>query len=68
MPSDHENPEHLIFNENLREFGNRVGILCSLEASGKISAEDAYQQIRDLWRQLAVSKHQLLDPPPQTED
>lgn len=60
-------PENLAFNSNLQEFAQRVVIICGLETGGKISAQDAYQEIKQLWQQLRASKHSLLDqekPPP----
>ncbi len=35
--------------------------ICALETNGKISATEAYDRIKDLWRQLKESKKQLLD-------
>lgn len=52
-------PENLVFNANLQEFSQRVGFICALETNGKISSEEAYQQIKALWDQLEHSKHQL---------
>lgn len=52
-------PEFLMFNANLQEFSHRVNHLCNLETSGKISTEDAYNEIHDLWKQLKKSKKQL---------
>lgn len=54
-------PENLAFNANLQEFANRISIICNLETGGHISADDAYQQIKELWSQLKQSKAQLLD-------
>lgn len=54
-------PENLAFNANLQEFAQRVSYLCGLESSGKITPEDAYHQIKDLWAQLKESKKALLD-------
>jgi len=54
-------PEQLAFNANLQEFANRVSIVCGLETGGKISSHDAYDQIKQLWKQLKTSKKQLLD-------
>jgi hypothetical protein len=56
-------PENLAFNANLQEFAQRVSYLCSLESGGKIPPEDAYDQIKDLWKQLKHSKKELLDHP-----
>lgn len=52
-------PENLVFNANLQEFAQRVSYICNLETAGKISPEEAYQKIRDLWAQLKQSKKQL---------
>lgn len=57
-------PENLAFDANLQEFANRVSILCSLEIGGKLSPEDAYEEIKRLWKQLEASKKSLLDTPP----
>lgn len=52
-------PENLVFNANLQEFAQRVSYISNLETSGKISTQEAYQQIRSLWEQLERSKRQL---------
>ncbi|OCQ97167.1 hypothetical protein BCD64_16565 [Nostoc sp. MBR 210] len=52
-------PENLVFNSNLQEFANKVSYVCSLETGGKIPPEDAYEQIKALWKQLKQSKKQL---------
>ncbi|WP_421654444.1 DUF7219 family protein [Leptothermofonsia sp. ETS-13] len=54
-------PEHLAFNANLQEFAQRVSIICGLETGGKISSQDAYKEIKQLWHQLKKSKQELLD-------
>ncbi|MBD2414296.1 hypothetical protein FACHB389_14300 [Nostoc calcicola FACHB-389] len=59
-------PENLVFNANLQEFAQKLVIITSLETNGKLSANDAYKQIKLLWKQLKRSKKQLLnsnDPP-----
>ncbi|MDG2991241.1 hypothetical protein L3556_09915 [Candidatus Synechococcus calcipolaris G9] len=53
-------PEQLIFNANLQEFSTKVGYISSLETSGKLSSQDAYQQIKHLWKELKQSKKNLL--------
>lgn len=55
---------NLTFNANLQEFAQRVSLVCNLETGGKITPEEAYGQIKDLWKQLKASKKQLLDTPP----
>lgn len=52
-------PENLIFNANLQEFAQKVGIITSLETSGKLSPEEAYNQVKALWKQLKRSKKEL---------
>lgn len=52
-------PENLVFDSNLQEFSHRVGIICALETGGKLSPEEAFEQIRSLWQQLESSKQQL---------
>ncbi len=54
-------PGKLAFNANLQEFANRVGLLVAMETGGKISTEESYKQIRELWKQLKASR-KLLDP------
>ncbi len=55
-------PQNLIFNANLQEFAQRLDYICALETNGKISAEEAYDQIKQLWKQLKQSKQELLNP------
>lgn len=52
-------PENLIFNANLQEFAQKVGYISNLETSGKLTPEEAYKQIKSLWKQLKHSKKQL---------
>ncbi|NEP19879.1 MAG: hypothetical protein F6J97_23825 [Leptolyngbya sp. SIO4C1] len=48
-------PKHLVFNANLQEFSQRVGYISSLETGGKLAPEEAYQQVKQLWKQLKRS-------------
>ncbi len=52
-------PENLVFNANLQEFTQKIGYICSLETSGKITPEESYQQIKTLWKDLKRTKKQL---------
>ncbi|BAZ09125.1 hypothetical protein NIES4071_09310 [Calothrix sp. NIES-4071] len=52
-------PENLVFNSNLQEFAQKVGYICGLQTSGKISPEEAYTQIKKLWKQLKQAKKKL---------
>lgn len=52
--------KHLAFNANLQEFAQRTTYISNLETNGKLSPEEAYQQIKRLWKQLKRSKKQYL--------
>ncbi len=54
-------PENLVFNANLQEFAQQVIYLCNLEANGKLTPENTYDEIKKLWKQLKQSKKELLD-------
>ncbi|MCG6138462.1 MAG: hypothetical protein MET45_28205 [Nostoc sp. LLA-1] len=43
-------PENLVFDANLQEFPQKVGYITSLETNGKLSPDEAYQQIKSLWK------------------
>jgi hypothetical protein len=49
-----------MFNANLQEFANKVDLLCALQTGDKLSAEDAYAEIRALWKELKLSNKNLL--------
>lgn len=48
-------PRNLLFNANLQEFAHKVSILSALHTGGKLSSQQAYEQIEQLWQQLAQS-------------
>ncbi|MBN3879245.1 MULTISPECIES: DUF7219 family protein [unclassified Nostoc] len=52
-------PENLMFNANLQEFSQKISYITCLETGGKLSQEEAYQQIKSLWKELKYSKKQL---------
>ncbi|MEB3209747.1 MAG: hypothetical protein VKL39_00265 [Leptolyngbyaceae bacterium] len=56
-------PERLVFDSNLQEFAQRIGVICALETGGKIDSFEAYTQIKSLWKELKDSKKQLLERP-----
>jgi hypothetical protein len=41
-----------VFERALARFGDKVGFIAGLEIAGKISPEDAYQQIKILYKEL----------------
>ncbi len=52
-------PENLVFNANLQEFAQKISYICNLETAGKIPPEQAYEQIKALWKELKQAKKQL---------
>ncbi len=52
-------PELLAFDANLQEFAQKVGYISCLETSGKLSSDEAYSKIKELWKQLKRSKKEL---------
>ena len=54
-------PERMVFNANLQEFANKISLICSLETGGKITSEEAYIRVKQLWKELKASKKELLD-------
>ncbi|MBD2249861.1 DUF7219 family protein [Nostoc parmelioides] len=52
-------PENLVFNANLQEFAQRVSYICNLETGGKLSPDEAYDQIKALWKHLKRTRKQL---------
>ncbi|MEH2301505.1 MAG: hypothetical protein V7K88_21565 [Nostoc sp.] len=52
-------PECLVFNANLQEFAQKVSFISILETSGKLDPQEAYKQIKQLWKELKHSKKEL---------
>lgn len=52
-------PENLVFDANLQEFSQRVSFICNLENNGKLTPEDAFQQLQQLWTSLDQSRQHL---------
>ncbi|MGK7938903.1 MAG: citramalate synthase [Crocosphaera sp.] len=52
-------PENVVFNANLQEFAQAISYICNLETAGKIKPEQAYAKIKELWKNLKVSKKNL---------
>jgi hypothetical protein len=46
------------YERALARFGDKVGLIAGLEISGKITPEDAYQQIKELYRELKSLRKQ----------
>ena len=47
-----------IFERALARFGDKVGLIAGLEITDKISPEEAYQQIRVLYKELKSLRKQ----------
>jgi hypothetical protein len=52
-------PRAVVFNANLQEFAQRINYICNLESGGKLSQDEAYREIKALWKQLKESKKEL---------
>jgi hypothetical protein len=44
------------FERTLAQFGDRVSIIAGLELSGKMTSEDAYGEIKRLYKELKQSR------------
>ena len=63
-------PEHLAFNANLQEFAQKVAYIAALETGGKLTPQEAYRQIKSLWKPLKQSKKAMKigkNPPSEME-
>ena len=47
-----------IFERALARFGDKVGLIAGLEIADKISPEEAYQQIKELYKELKSLRKQ----------
>ena len=53
-------PQRAAFHQNLEQFADRIGLIVGLQANGKVSQEEAYEQIKELWKILKISRNDLL--------
>ncbi len=53
-------PQRAAFHQNLEQFAHRIGLIVGLQANGKVSQEEAYEQIKELWNALRASRVDLL--------
>jgi hypothetical protein len=54
-----------MFHQNLESFAERVGLVVGLQSNGKVTQEQAYAEIRRIWKELKDSKDVLLNSPKQ---
>lgn len=52
-------PENLVFNANLQEFSQRVSLISGLQTNGKLTPQEAFQQVESLWQKLETSWYEL---------
>jgi len=52
-------PEYLAFDANLQEFSQKVSYISCLETAGKLSPQQACEQLEDLWQQLQRSAQSM---------
>ena len=46
------------FERALARFGDKVGLIAGMEVSNKITPEQAYQEIKDLYKELKTLRKQ----------
>ena len=49
------------YERALARFGDKVGLIAGLEISDKMSPEDAYQEIKELYKELKTLRKQEKD-------
>jgi hypothetical protein len=59
---DDWSPQRLAFHQNLERFADRVGLIVGLQSNGKLNQDQAYDEIRMLWKDLKGSKNGLEIP------
>ena len=56
---DDWSPQRLAFHQNLERFADRVGLIVGLQSNGTLNQDQAYDEIRKLWKELKGSKNGL---------
>ncbi|GAB4524168.1 MAG: hypothetical protein Tsb0014_02400 [Pleurocapsa sp.] len=56
-----EPSEQLIIEAYLHNFGEQVVNLCDRESDCQLSAQDAYQKIRQLWLKLKQTQPEIVE-------
>ncbi len=60
---DDWSPERLIFHQNLETFADQVGLIVGLQANGKMSQDEAYENIKKIWKNLKLTRASLFNSP-----
>lgn len=56
-------PQAAAFHNNSEEFAEQVGLIVGLQSNGKLSQDQAYARIKNLWDKLQTSHEHLLEHP-----
>jgi hypothetical protein len=59
MVSENTRDKSKELEHNLQAFAHEIGIICALEAGGKLNSKEAYKQIKAKWKQLKSCKKSL---------
>ncbi|NEQ33738.1 MAG: hypothetical protein F6K04_22525 [Leptolyngbya sp. SIO4C5] len=51
--------ENIAFDAELQFFSQRVGYIFNLQTAGKLSPQEAYQEVKAAWKALKQKKKQL---------
>lgn len=54
-------PERLVFHQNLESFADQVGLIVGLQANGKMGQDEAYENIKKIWKDLKFTRDSLFD-------
>lgn len=69
MPKEaRQDTKDSLMEESLQAFANDVGIVCALEAGGKLSPQEAYKQIKGRWKELKKAKKALYPKDKEADD
>lgn len=50
-----------MFEDSLDEFSNRIGIIISLQQGNKMTVEEAFAEVKSLYKRLKKNRRNLLD-------
>lgn len=59
--NNQEQSEHSVIAAYLQIFGNEVIDLCDRESDCQLSAQDTYQEIRQLWLELKQAQPKVIN-------
>lgn len=57
--NEYDGDRKIELNKSLQEFAHEIGIICALEAGGKLNSKDAYKRIKSKWKELKNKKKEL---------